>query len=195
MVSFFVGLVVILGWLVSILDSFVRLASSSVVVVMSVRFDFVIFVFAVVLQGQPVSLRVLGFRVDELQLVLVRADLDWVRQVLLVLVLHVDWHGVVVDELHRLMRLGVFVVDVVVVLRLGGLGSGVVCRLARVLVDDARKCDGDKREQNLCEKICFRLKTAARCESSQLTAIFIIVTSARNFPSGKLKIDRCSEPV
>lgn len=48
-------------------------------VVMSMRFDFVVFVFAVVLQGQSVSLRVLGFWVDELQLVLVRADLDWVR--------------------------------------------------------------------------------------------------------------------
>lgn len=41
----------------------------------------------------------------------------------------------------------------VVVLSLGGLGSFVMWRLARVFVDDARKGDGNKREQNLCEKI------------------------------------------
>lgn len=56
MVSFFVGLVVELGWLMSVFDSFMRLASSSMVVVVSVRFDFVVFVFAVVLESQTVSL-------------------------------------------------------------------------------------------------------------------------------------------
>lgn len=42
----------------------------------------------------------LCFWMDELQLVLVGADLDWMRQILLVLVLDIDWDGVVVDELH-----------------------------------------------------------------------------------------------
>lgn len=50
-----------------------------------------------------------------------------------------------------------FVVDMVMVLslccmsigRMCCLPTGVLCHLAGVLVDDASKCDGDEREQNL----------------------------------------------
>lgn len=119
----------------------VRLAGMSVMVVVRV-FDLVILVLAVVLQRESVALGVLGLGMDELQLVLVRADLDWVRQVLLVLFLHVHWHGVVMDELNRLVRLGVLVVDMMVVLRLGWLRVYVV--LAGVLVNNASERDGNQ---------------------------------------------------
>lgn len=74
-VSCFVCLEVEL-WLLHIgglLDGF---TASSVVIVMAVTLDLVIFVFAVILQRQSVSLRVLGFGVNELQVVLVGANFD-----------------------------------------------------------------------------------------------------------------------
>lgn len=51
------------------------------------------------------------------------------------------------------MRLGVFVVDVMMVFSLCGLSPSMMSRFTRMLVDDARKCDGDEREQNLCDEI------------------------------------------
>lgn len=135
----FVGFEVELG--LGLVGMLVRLAGVSVMVVVRV-FDLVILVLAVVLQGESVALGVLGLGMDELQLVLVRADLDWVRQVLLVLFLHIDWHCVVVDELNRLVRLGVLVVDVVVVLRLCWLRVNVV--LAGVLMNNASERDGNQ---------------------------------------------------
>lgn len=100
---------------------FVRFAAGAVVVFMWMVLDLVVLVLAVVLQRQSVALRLLRFGMDELQLVLVGSNLDRVRQVLLVFLLDVHRDGVVVDELHRLVRLGVLVVHVMVMFCLGGL--------------------------------------------------------------------------
>jgi hypothetical protein len=62
-----------------------------------------------------------------------------VVQVLLVFLLDIDWHGMVMDELDRLMRLSVLVLDVMVMLGLGWVGFVMI---ARMLVDDAGQCHG-----------------------------------------------------
>jgi hypothetical protein len=66
-------------------------------------FNLKVLEFAVVLQCESVALGVFSLWMDELQLVVVGSDLDWVRQVLLIFLLDVNGNGVVVNELDRLM--------------------------------------------------------------------------------------------
>lgn len=79
---------------------FVRLASGAMMIVMIVMwvFNLVILVFTVVLQSESIALGVFSLRVDELQLMLVASDFDWVRQVLLVFFLDVHGHSMIVNE-------------------------------------------------------------------------------------------------
>lgn len=124
-----------------------RLAASSLVVMGAMVFDLEILILAVVLQSQTMSLGVFSLWMNELQLMLVGADLDWMMQIFLVLLLHVDGYSVVMDELDWLMWFSVFVIDLVMMFCLwwARIGCGFMM-ISRVLVNDAGECNCDEWE-------------------------------------------------
>lgn len=147
----FVGLVIELFRLFVHFMNFLAFASSSVMVVMF--FDLVVFVFGVVFKSKSVSFCVFCLRMDELQLVLVASDFNWVMQVFLVFFLDIDWHGMIMNELHWLVRLCVFVVDMMAMFSLGCFM--VFCMFARMFVNDSCQCDGEEGKKNLGEISLF----------------------------------------
>lgn len=156
MMSSFIGCEIEFGLLVNGL--FMRFASSTMMIVMRWSvFDLVVLVFTVVFQCESMSLGMLSLWVNELQLVLVGANFDWVVKVLLIFLLNINWHGMVMDELHWLMRLCVLMIDMVMVFSLRRLSINM---FTRMLVDNASKCDGSEWEKQLWTEMSSWVSTA-----------------------------------
>lgn len=99
----------------------------------------VLSVQSVVLKDQTTSVLVLSLRVDQLKVLLMLPFLQRMLQQVMVLFLHVHWNRVEVLELDRLVGLGVFMLDVVVVTGLSDQRVVVLLfQLWCLFVDDAR---------------------------------------------------------
>lgn len=129
--------------------SFMWFGTGAMVIMMWSMFNLVTLVFTVIFQCKSVSLGMFSFWMDELQLMLVASNFDWVVQVLLIFFLNVDWHGMIVDELNWLMWFSMLVINMMMMLSFGCVSVGRFLLFARMLVNDTSQCDSEQCEQKL----------------------------------------------